>query len=372
MNDYKSGNFICYLREKKGLTQAELASMLSVTPAAVSKWENGESKPKTDTLFKLADILNVRAEEIIKGEYINQNSLDEKAVDEICKRYEYLQKVDSAQSTTVRVLRLFAWLIDWLICGTPTILAALVFVFLFQSQKPDVEAKFNLLLLVILLFPAIFVLRDVLLNGRSLGKRCLGLVVLDKKSGERASRKQCLLLNLFFFIGSIDAIVLLASGLSVGDRIAGTVVTQKEEKTALCDKTEVEKSDAVNAYKPPKKSKKQKLTVIGLSIAVLVIFVGVSIAAPFIGLNVIKTTPEYEAAYRFFVNSDYFTLLRIGEEEIRLCSFNITRSGDTGNAEFTFLAGGKTREVTCHYINGEWVACPRCFINARCGRVVVV
>lgn len=52
MNDYKSGNFICSLREKKGLTQAELASMLSVTPAAVSKWENGESKPRTDTLFK--------------------------------------------------------------------------------------------------------------------------------------------------------------------------------------------------------------------------------------------------------------------------------------------------------------------------------
>ena len=369
MNDYKSGNFICYLREKKGLTQAELASMLSVTPAAVSKWENGESKPKTDTLFKLADILNVRAEEIIKGEYIDQNTLDEKAVDEICKRYEYLQKVDSAQSAEVRVLRILAWLIDWLICGTPVILASLIFILLFQSQEPDIQGKSILILFFILLFPVTFVLRDVLLNGRSLGKRCLGLVVLDKQSGERASRKQCLLLNLFFFISSIDAIVLLASGLSVGDRIADTVVTKKEEKTALCDKTEEEKRDVVNAYKTPKNSKKTKLTVIGLSIAAFVIFAGVSIAAPFIGLNVIKTTPEYEAAYRFYVTSDYFSLLRVSEEEIRLCSFRISRSGNTGKAEFTFLAGGKTREVTCHYLDGEWVACPQCFIHAKCGHI---
>ncbi|MGN1443746.1 MAG: helix-turn-helix domain-containing protein [Acutalibacteraceae bacterium] len=352
--------------KKNGLTQAELASMLSVTPAAVSKWENGESKPKTDTLFKLADILKVRAEEIIKGEYIDQNSLDEKAVDEIYKRYEYLQKVDSAQSITVRVLRLLAWLIDWLICGTPTLIASLIFILLFQSQKPNIPGKFILLMLFILLFPLIFVLRDVLLNGRSLGKRCLGLIVLDKKSGEKAGRKQCLLLNLFFFISSIDAIVLLSSGFSVGDRVAGTVVTKKEEKTALSDKTEEEKSDAVNAYKPPKKLKKKKLTIICLSIAVFVIFAGISIVAPFIGLNVIKTTPEYEAAYGFFVNSEDFSSLGVSDEEIRLCSFHISRNGATGNAEFSFLAAGKKSDVTCHYTDGEWVACPQCYNHAKC------
>ena len=37
MNDYKFGNFLCARREFKGLTQSELAKMLSVTPAAVSK-----------------------------------------------------------------------------------------------------------------------------------------------------------------------------------------------------------------------------------------------------------------------------------------------------------------------------------------------
>lgn len=209
MNDYKSGNFICSLREKQGLTQAELASMLSVTPAAVSKWENGESRPKTETLFQLADILNVRAEEIIKGEYITQNSLDEKAVDEIYKRYEYLQKVDSVQRTSVRVRRILAWLIDWLICGTPTMMAPLMFALFYQPQEAPSPGKLILIMLFVVLFPVAFVLRDVLLGGRSLGKRCLGLIVLDRRSGERASRKQCFLLNLLFFISSIDAVFFL-------------------------------------------------------------------------------------------------------------------------------------------------------------------
>lgn len=370
MNNYKSGNFICYLREKNGLTQSELASMLSVTPAAVSKWENGESRPRTETLFKLADILKVRAEEIIKGEYIGQSSLDENAVDEIYKRYEHLQKIDSAQSTGVRLLRLLAWLMDWLICGTPALLAFLIFVFLFQSQEPDTQGKHILMLMIMMLSPVVFALRDVLLNGRSIGKRCLGLVVLDKQSGEKANRKQCLLLNLFFFIGGIDAVVLLASGNSVGDKIAGTVVTKTENKAASEGITKEEKSEAVNAYTTPKNPKRKKRTVICLTIAVFVFFAAVSIAAPFIGLSVgqkvIKNTPEYEAAYNFYVNSDYFSLLRVGEEKIRLSSFRISRNGETGNAEFTFLAGGKAKEVTCHFVDGEWVACPKCFINSQC------
>ena len=57
MNDYQFGNFVYRLREQKKMTQAELARMLGVTPAAVSKWENGSSKPRTEVLFRLAAVL---------------------------------------------------------------------------------------------------------------------------------------------------------------------------------------------------------------------------------------------------------------------------------------------------------------------------
>lgn len=44
MNELKlSGNLI-YLRKKRGVTQAELASFLGVTKASVSKWETGVSQ----------------------------------------------------------------------------------------------------------------------------------------------------------------------------------------------------------------------------------------------------------------------------------------------------------------------------------------
>ena len=70
MNDYNFGNFVCMLREKKGLTQADVAEQLGVTAAAVSKWENGSSKPRVEVLFKLAEILGVRPEELMAGHYI--------------------------------------------------------------------------------------------------------------------------------------------------------------------------------------------------------------------------------------------------------------------------------------------------------------
>ena len=38
------------LRTKKGLSQDELAEKLFVTRQAVSRWENGETVPNTETL----------------------------------------------------------------------------------------------------------------------------------------------------------------------------------------------------------------------------------------------------------------------------------------------------------------------------------
>ncbi|MBQ3404938.1 MAG: helix-turn-helix domain-containing protein [Oscillospiraceae bacterium] len=47
------------LREKKGLTQEQLAERLMVTRQAVSRWENGETQPNTDTLKLLSREFNV-------------------------------------------------------------------------------------------------------------------------------------------------------------------------------------------------------------------------------------------------------------------------------------------------------------------------
>lgn len=61
------GEAIASLRKKKGMTQNELAEKMNVTDKAVSKWERDLSCPDINTISKLADILDVSVEELLKA-----------------------------------------------------------------------------------------------------------------------------------------------------------------------------------------------------------------------------------------------------------------------------------------------------------------
>ena len=52
-------DIILELRTKKGLSQDELAEKVFVTRQAVSRWENGETIPNTETLKLLSEIFDV-------------------------------------------------------------------------------------------------------------------------------------------------------------------------------------------------------------------------------------------------------------------------------------------------------------------------
>lgn len=51
---------ILELRTKRGLSQDDLAEKVMVTRQAVSRWENGETVPNTDTLKLLSKEFNVK------------------------------------------------------------------------------------------------------------------------------------------------------------------------------------------------------------------------------------------------------------------------------------------------------------------------
>ena len=55
----KKENIIYELRTKKGLSQDELAEKVFVTRQAVSRWENGETTPNTETLKLLSKLFDV-------------------------------------------------------------------------------------------------------------------------------------------------------------------------------------------------------------------------------------------------------------------------------------------------------------------------
>lgn len=79
MQNYDVGSRIYELRKEKGFSQKELGALIGVSNKAVSKWETGASAPKTETIIKLAAVLDVTAEELLCGkqkEFENLNTLE--------------------------------------------------------------------------------------------------------------------------------------------------------------------------------------------------------------------------------------------------------------------------------------------------------
>lgn len=64
MSKLKIGNRIKEKRRERNLTQEELASMLGVTKAAVSKWENEESYPDITLLPQIAQLFHMNMDDL--------------------------------------------------------------------------------------------------------------------------------------------------------------------------------------------------------------------------------------------------------------------------------------------------------------------
>ncbi len=74
MDTYITGATIKCLREKKGITQAQLADVLGISSKAVSKWETAKGLPDITLIEPLAKALSVSIMELISGDtVINKN-----------------------------------------------------------------------------------------------------------------------------------------------------------------------------------------------------------------------------------------------------------------------------------------------------------
>lgn len=70
MNNYVTGNIIKNFREKRKLTQLQLAEKLNVSDKAVSKWEIGRGLPDITLLNPLAKALGLSLAELLAGKSI--------------------------------------------------------------------------------------------------------------------------------------------------------------------------------------------------------------------------------------------------------------------------------------------------------------
>ena len=75
MNNYVTAGAIKTLREKKGLTQNQLAQMLNVSDKAVSKWETAKGLPDITLIEPLAAALGISVPELMSGEKVTNNNV---------------------------------------------------------------------------------------------------------------------------------------------------------------------------------------------------------------------------------------------------------------------------------------------------------
>lgn len=74
MNSYVTGETIRALREKKNLTQRQLADQIAVSDKTVSKWETGRGLPDVTLLEPLAGALSVSLSELLSGRQIENRN----------------------------------------------------------------------------------------------------------------------------------------------------------------------------------------------------------------------------------------------------------------------------------------------------------
>ncbi|MCK7486744.1 MAG: helix-turn-helix domain-containing protein [Bacillus subtilis] len=96
MSSIDCGRFIAQLRKDKRITQTELADLLQVTNKAISRWETGEGYPDVSMLPKLAEVLEVSIDELLKGE--RKDSLQRK------NRRPYVKFVNAGFSSIVLII----------------------------------------------------------------------------------------------------------------------------------------------------------------------------------------------------------------------------------------------------------------------------
>lgn len=71
----KLANRLQDARKKHGYSQEELADKLKVSRQAVSKWERAEASPDTDNLIALAELYNMKIDDLLGVEHVENETL---------------------------------------------------------------------------------------------------------------------------------------------------------------------------------------------------------------------------------------------------------------------------------------------------------
>ena len=68
-------NLIKHWRLERALSQEKVARLSNISVSSLRKYENGERRPKIETLMRIAEVLDVDASDLIKNDMISDEEL---------------------------------------------------------------------------------------------------------------------------------------------------------------------------------------------------------------------------------------------------------------------------------------------------------
>ena len=160
--DYKKiGAFIATERKSKKLTQAKLAEKIFVSEKTVSKWENGNGIPDTNSLLKLCEVFDISLNELLSGERgaSENKSQNDKLLLDMAKELEQKNKI--------------IWTSMWVIMITSiTVLLAGITISAFLVPEGVWQLVIILALCVVFLIPCFFALKLEVSVGAYKCRKC--------------------------------------------------------------------------------------------------------------------------------------------------------------------------------------------------------
>lgn len=92
------------LRKKKGITMKELGEQVGVAEITISTYETGKREPSLDVLCKIADVLDVSLDMLVRGK--EKTALIGRSIEEIAKAFKALsdEHLEMLAQTALNVL----------------------------------------------------------------------------------------------------------------------------------------------------------------------------------------------------------------------------------------------------------------------------
>ena len=107
MDQYITGLTIKRLREKSKLTQSDLATKLSVSDKAISKWEIGRGYPDITLIEDITKVFNVSITELFSGDTIENENISSKSVSHEMAKGHYISFIAAVSSDRLQLVKLY-------------------------------------------------------------------------------------------------------------------------------------------------------------------------------------------------------------------------------------------------------------------------